>query len=420
MKVLIADFDLFSTVGGGQTYYQNIIRRNPEIEFHYFRIDESRDQQLPANARPRDYRDWIDGTHWEGRFDLEVPAWVFGQFLPPYNMARCVAGERFDIVEVPDYYQFGFFLRPALQQLDVQVGQVVLSMHGAISTSVALNWWSDGSPIPWMRDIERMQYESVEQRYFISEFYRDEWRSYSSQPTHYLDPLWFFDLPQPRPYKPSPERPVLRFIGRVEKRKGPHLALNLAWWLPRRLYDRLELIGPECRNHTGESANAIIEEMIRARGLNARLLASQSQDELARSFASRSVTLAPSTYDSLNLVALESLLSGCPTVVGSGAGVCRYLQERFPELPFVRFDANEFYSSVARVQSLLMEYDRRRADLTAALSRVDSRPAGPTLTDIYRAAPSRNESACTVAARWHASLTRILRESSKPTPRAAA
>src|SRR5688572_22245902 len=113
MKVLIAGFDLFSVVGGGQTYYQNIIRRNPGIEFHYFRVHEPKEQALPANARAIDFRDWIDGTHWEGRFDLEVPEWAFGLYLPPYNMARSVAGSSYDIVEVPDYYQFGFFLRPA-------------------------------------------------------------------------------------------------------------------------------------------------------------------------------------------------------------------------------------------------------------------------------------------------------------------
>ena len=29
MKVLIADFDLFAKVGGGQTFYRSIILKNP-------------------------------------------------------------------------------------------------------------------------------------------------------------------------------------------------------------------------------------------------------------------------------------------------------------------------------------------------------------------------------------------------------
>lgn len=420
MKVLIAGFDLFGVVGGGQTYYQSIIRRNPQIEFHYFRLREPTGQPLPANARAIDYRDWIDGTHWEGRFDLQAPEWAFGLFQPAYNMARSVAGMRYDIVDVPDYYQFGFFLRAAFRHFDVEVDRIALSMHGTISTSLELNWWSDGSPMPWLRHIERMQFEAVDLRYFISEFYRDEWSGYSGKPSYFLDPLYFFDLPKPREFRPTTERPVLRFIGRIEKRKGPHLAINLAWWLPRTSYDRLELIGPECFNDRGESAERIVDEMIRNRNLAARVIPSKSQEELANDFASRSVTLVPSVYDSLNLVALESLFAGCPTVIGSGAGVCRYLQERFPSIPFVRLDIERFYESVAEVELLLNDYDTRRAHLQSALGQIDRSPSGPMLADIYRMPATRDSAVNDTAGRWFASLNRMLRDSSKPLVQTAA
>jgi hypothetical protein len=62
---------------------------------------------------------------------------------------------------------------------------------------------------------------------------------------------------------------VQRFIGRIEKRKGPDLAVNLAWWLPSSSFERLELVGPDSQNHKGESAAAILEQMIRVRGLPA-------------------------------------------------------------------------------------------------------------------------------------------------------
>ena len=50
-----------------------------------------------------------------------------------------------------------------------------------------------------------------------------------------------------------------------------------------------------------------------------------TQAQLGRLFSSRTMTLLPSRFDSLNLVALESVLSGCPTAIGSGAGACRFL-----------------------------------------------------------------------------------------------
>ena len=36
MDVLIADFDFFSTAGGGQTYYRKLVEQNPDIRFHFF------------------------------------------------------------------------------------------------------------------------------------------------------------------------------------------------------------------------------------------------------------------------------------------------------------------------------------------------------------------------------------------------
>ena len=48
MKVLLASFDLFKGVGGGQTLYRNVILRNPQIQFTYLRNSEP-----PGTSRPR-------------------------------------------------------------------------------------------------------------------------------------------------------------------------------------------------------------------------------------------------------------------------------------------------------------------------------------------------------------------------------
>jgi glycosyltransferase involved in cell wall biosynthesis len=419
MKVLIAAFDLFGSVGGGQTYYRNIILRNPSIEFHYFRQREPVNQPRCPNAHAVDFGEWYEAGN-QAQFNLEVPYWAIGPFLWAQNMARSVAGMCFDVVDIPDYEQYGFFLRPAFCQFEVGADRLILTMHGAISTSIGMNWWANGESVHWLRQLELLQYSAVDQRCFYSAFYRDEWSSYSPLLAQRFDPMWFFDVPKPLAYRPVTELPVLRFIARIEKRKGPDLATNLAWWLPRSTYDRLEIIGPDCTNSDGQSAGPILAEMIRARNVPARLLPAQGHEEMARGYASRSVTLAPSTYDTLNILALESLFSGCPTVIGSGAGVCRYLQERFPELPFVRFDVEKFYSSVTSVEALLRNYEQRRTELNGALKQIDTRPIGPTLADIYRSEPSRDESAVEVAHRWHSRLIRSGHDSTRPRARVVA
>ena len=42
MNILIGDFDLYNSVGGGQTVYRRLIETNPRLKFHYF-IDKEDD-----------------------------------------------------------------------------------------------------------------------------------------------------------------------------------------------------------------------------------------------------------------------------------------------------------------------------------------------------------------------------------------
>jgi glycosyltransferase involved in cell wall biosynthesis len=407
MRVLIAAFDLFGIVGGGQTFYRNVIRRNPGVEFVYLRWHEPPGAAVPANARPVEFR----GSHLphEPLADLDptVPIGAAVQCATACDVARAVAGESFDVVDQPDYYQFGGLLRPALRHFGVRAGRHFLSMHGAVSTAFELNWGSPGPNLD-LRELEQVQYAAADGRYFISAAYRDEWRAASGLEAHLLDPLGFLDLPEPVPYRPATDRPVLRFIGRTEKQKGPHLFLNLLWWLPRDSFAHAEVVGPGAANAGGEPSGRIVEAMARRRGLPLKLLPPQGPGELAAGFGGRAVTAIPSVRDTLNFVALESLFAGCPAVIGSGAGVCRFLRERFPALPFTEFDVADFYGGVPRVAELLADYDARRAALREALRGLDVAPRGPALTDVYRAAPSFDQHARSLGERWFAAAGPLL------------
>ena len=148
MRVLIADFDLFAKVGGGQTFYRAIIEKNPEIDFYYLATDERADARRPANAHPVPYRKHYDAAQWNRYCDVLPPRWSLGSMLLAGNIAYSVRGLEFDVVDMPDYEQLGYSLRPALERHGVQVGKLALSMHGAISTTLSLNWGSDGDAFP--------------------------------------------------------------------------------------------------------------------------------------------------------------------------------------------------------------------------------------------------------------------------------
>ncbi len=392
MRVLIAGFDLFRSVGGGQTFYRGIIEANPQIEFAYLRDREPENAARPANAKPLAYRAHYGNHSLAGFAEPDSPNWAIHDFLSANNIARAASGQKFDVVDTPDYDRQGMFLRPALERHGGTVGKVFLSMHGGISTTVALNWGGSGKKLKHLETLERLQYGAADGRYFISPWYRDEWAGYSPLASHYLDPMTFFRPPPPPKYRPLPGPPSLLFVGRTEKRKGPQLFVQMAWWLPHESYRDALIVGPDVRDDHGKSSTEHLREMAQLRklGYRVRFESTKTHAELAELYASNVLTVTPSQYDTLNLVALESLFAGCPTVIGNGAGACQYLRERFPGLPFVELDLKRFYGGIPSVEDALTNYEARRRELSEYLAKADFAPNSPPLRDIYATPVSRD------------------------------
>lgn len=411
MRVLIAGFDLFQSVGGGQTFYRGAIEKNPDIEFYYLRDKEQESVSRPRNAHAIPYKAVYAPTSLAGFAEPDVPGWLIHDFLATNNIARSVAGMTFDVVDTPDYERYGHMMPGALVRHGASADKVVLSMHGAISTTLALNWGGTVTPMTYLVSLERLQYAAVDGRYFISPWYRDEWKGYSSLPTHDLDPMWIFTSSKPKPYRPNPGAPTLILVGRTEKRKGPHLFVQLAWWLPSDSFKEAVVIGPPVTDPHGKSSNDYIRDLAAMRkiGNRVRIEPTKTHAELAALYTSNTVMVTPSTYDTLNLVAIEALFAGCPTVIGTGAGACQYLHERFPGLPFVECDLHQFYAQLPKVENVLRNYDRHRNELAAALDRADLTPRTPPLAEIYRAVPTFDREARTEAARYDRKLGDYLR-----------
>jgi glycosyltransferase involved in cell wall biosynthesis len=200
--------------------------------------------------------------------------------------------------------------------------------------------------------------------------------------------MWFFPLPEARPYTDSPEAPSLNFIGRTEKRKGPHLFLQIAWWLPDDSYSAANIIGPENIDHKGVASSEYLRAIAQPRVSKVRFHRCMTPSEMAALYATKSVSVLPSQYDTLNLTALESLFAGCPTAIGDGAGVCRYLNERFPEIPYVTIPIRNWYTCVPKIEAILGNYKEYREDLQAAVASADVAPRGPGVEQVYTAPQS--------------------------------
>jgi glycosyltransferase involved in cell wall biosynthesis len=377
-------------VGGGQTVYQNLVRQRPDDVFYYFCGREPVDFPRPRNCRVIPYLPVY------GVDPRDLPSesrYLYRTYMEAQNLAaavhRALGETRFEVVDTPDYRVLGLFLRTAMADHGIVVDHVALAMHGTLSSALGSNWptgTDDDRLLAEFRVQEHLQFRAVDMRYAISEGYAEEWRGYAALPINHLDPLAVLRPAGPTLGTPGPGAPDMAFIGRRERRKGPDLFVDLAWWLPRGSFRRARLIGGDGLNRLGCGSTEILERAARLRGIEIDIAAGLDQDGLQELFADRSVVVLPSRYDQFNLVALEAILQGCPTVLSRSAGAAAFLRDRLPGVapPIIDLDCGR--TGARLIHGILAHYDDYRARLVEAVAAARLAPDLNTLNAIYEPA----------------------------------
>lgn len=403
MRVFVADHDLFNAVGGGQTVYRSLVMRNPGIDFYYIAEQEPLDSPRPANAHAIPGKQFdLPYLNREDFYDLSHPRWLHDHFHAACRIAFIVKGMSFDVVEVPDYKQFGCFLPPALHFFGVSFERLVLSMHGSLSESQKHDWPSVGRVDIPLDIAEEWQFRAADLRYAISPAYSEEWqRNCPGRKIHYLEPLSFLEMPVLIEDYRRDTLVSINFLGRLERRKGPDIFLDLLSLLSSRSCAvKGRIIGPPHVFAPGQDATDILRQDALNRGIEVEMVSGMTKNEMAALFATRAITVVPSRYDSFNLVALESLFSGCPAVVASAAGITGYLRENFPRIPFISLDISNLGKSLPEIRDLIENYDTHRAELLDAV-RGSAMPApGTSLEGIYKSAVDSDSGIRDQAGRW--------------------
>ncbi|WP_448216419.1 glycosyltransferase [Endozoicomonas sp. 2B-B] len=371
MKVLIVEKDLYNSVGGGQTIYRQIIESTPEVEFYYFEeknITKYR-YRKPKNAHsikllPRK------------KIELSMipapPSFIKNAIEEAHQYSRSVAGMTFDIIDQPDYLTIGSVLRLTLKSNKVTFKRILLSLHGNISTSIKLNWDRTKSEnIYDLVHLEELQFKSSDGVYSISPYYMEEWIGKQHNLITFVDPICFIKS-KITDEAFSNKKPDIYCIGRRERRKGNDIYTELVKWLSQRTYDKLYDIGDDDYSFNGISSSVLLEKIAKNREIVINHMSPINKEEMFSIYKRKSIILLPVRYDTLNLVALEALFSGCPVAISDKAGVCNYLDRYHPSLPYVKINMDNLYSSINKLQSLIDNYEYYRSRLKSFLQKFHS------------------------------------------------
>lgn len=406
MKVLIAEFDLFHNIGGGQTFYRRLIETNPHIEFYYLIIEEKKDNIRPHNVKVISYQQFYLKSDLQGfKTNISIDK-IYRSFLFASNIAYSLKGYNFDIIDYPDYQQYGLFLASAFQYHQVNFEKIVISLHGIVSESLSHDWGENHEYINNLKFVEDLQYQIADIRYGISKNYLEYWQEKSEFPNYYFHPLHFLNLTPKLNYQISQSKPSLNFIGRKEKGKGVDIFVNLVNFLPKNIYREVNIIGSNPDTLDGKTGEFYLQQMLDFRLMKVNIFPSVNHDKLQQIFNHNGITFLPSRFDTLNLVALESLFSGCPTIISKNAGVCRFLEDNYSSIPFVKLDIDNYHLNLPQIIDIIENYQDYRLHLQDKIKQVSSplKKSDLSLLDIYHQPSNFDEEIREKSQQWYQEL----------------
>lgn len=419
MRVLILVENVFATVGGGQSFYANLIEKNPQHTFYYFSSNIYLEKKLFQNVHVFQIGDYY--RRFAGNINIEqflISGYTIKSkeydLLYLLDLASSAAGYEFDIIDIPDFQPLGAAFPAALQQVGVNFSRVAVSMHGTLTAGMTDNW-ADIIPqadLHLLDHAEKALYINSDIKYGISRRYLRDWQNKTGVVGNLLDlstlfPYKYFETQRESieqkilDYKndigenatedrsinfssreKDTDKPSLVFIGRQEKFKGPHLFVDIVAGLPRNSYNSAIMIGPEV-NLGGVNSWEEIQKAAKHRGVvieRYELGQKTLWDKMARS---RWISVIPSYKDTLNLVALESLMAGIPTAISSIAGICDYLDDVFPNIPYTQINPSDLIEARHKILNILSDYDNHQASLLLYLKQTSSLQCGLTIDEIY-------------------------------------
>lgn len=392
MRVLLPAIDIFNSIGGGQSFYKQLIQSNSNIEFSYLIRNEPEITTRPRNSKAIKYNYKFPNLHTPNpTFDFSpIPTWARHAVSSAANIAYSARGLSFDIIDIPDWEQYGCFLRFFLDHFHVKFNKIALSMHGNISTSLNTNWGTSHHDYSPLKFLEKAQYLGADIRYAISEIHIEEWRKKTTVKADYLHPFTFFKPEKQRPYIKTAETPSLIFFGRTEKIKGPDFFAHLAWMLPKKLSSKALIIGPSVPLKNKTSSKDVLTTLVNNRNLDIEIKDGVSQEKMKDYFSQSYLTVLPSRYDTFNLVALESLFAGCPIVVSDNAGVVGFIRKEFPGMPIHVLPMEDLSTCINVLQFAVEHYHEDRKTIAKFLDSFNPNTfSSKSLSSIYEQSSKR-------------------------------
>ena len=396
LRVLIADFDFFGVVGGAQTFYSRLVRRNPSISFSYLtRLPLGEGAiDVPENAEAIPFQELSAGDlplALSGRF---ASLREFETFEHALRIALSVKGRSFDAVDVPSYYPCtplpsrplrreglpGREDRPGVAWMDLQRDLRRLGGQRDRGDPRHPPGGSSGGPWPRRTSDTASRGTTSTRPALGATRGSTTWTSTISS-TRSSSPL-----------PPPPQARASRISGSSagsNASRAPTSSSTSCRGCPGRATAGVYLAGPDGHTRGTGTWSDTIRSRIDHLGLDAEYLGCLPRDELLkRAYSPGCLCIFPSRIDTFNLAVTEAVFRGVPTALSAEVGARRFLGEEYPDLPLVSLDLEDLDASATRLEEALGDLPDLRQRLCDCLRRSPRKDPGQDfLAEIYGATP---------------------------------
>ena len=308
-KVLLLAGDLFSRVpNGGSRFYERIILDNPSVKFTSFTQDSRPSLKKPANLKVHELGNSPNKTQME-------------------KLLNSVSGERFDVIDWPDWLLPIDHPRWILDKFRVKYGKLVTGLHGSTSSVLrySLKYQERQEELLSFKRLENILYKTSDGIYGISKYYAADLgileKTTIVEPIHLIKKF-------PKANRNRLNR-NLNFLGRRDGTKGFGIFLQLVGKLPTDW--QANIYGPDSYIFEEASEWNRMTFLCRDRIAENRQL---TEGEVANIFNERNGTYVfLSNFDSFNLSAADALSAGQFCLLYENLPAVKYLQDLGVEIP---------------------------------------------------------------------------------------
>ena len=365
MNIFVFQLNPFSQIGGGESFYRNLVLSSPNDHF-YFIDNRKNTNNLPPNVTlvRQVFAPLMKSVRFSNRLDREKKK-LYIHLNPEQraalrnsiSIAKTIKNLQIDHVHIPEYQPVGSYLKAALKNFAHYSPTTSTFIHGGLSQTLKFKAEITEKTLSNLLKIENQQRQEVDQTFAFMHSNLSHIETLDG--IKFIDPILMVRQKAPE-YKTLKKiqdgtKPRLIIAGRYEPVKGFERIINLYPYLSN------HFSGIELWNNSNTKQELLpLQKMAHLRNMDLKVYRPNLTSDFFNKFPNNGILIFPSLFDSFNLLALEAITKGLPILISKHAGMAQYLLDLKKLSENYIFDPESPISTLDKIRNAAVNFQETK------------------------------------------------------------